>query len=177
MGLLTPLKKYLHKRELSQKLKQASRNQQVTNLRDSEFIGIIFDANDRANNKLINDYSEKLKYAGKKVSLLGYYEGSKEPTDLYFPYFYAKNINWKLQPTGEAVDSFLEREYDILMNFNLSANLYITYIVAISQARFKVGMFADHHNEYHDMMMKMDKKLSLESLIDQTHYYLNHINK
>ena len=177
MGLIHQIKKYFQKRDLKNKLASINRATRVVNLREADSIGILFDANDRTHNKLINDYAEKLKYDGKKVNLLGYYEGSKEPTDLYFPYFYAKNINWKLLPGGDAVDIFLSREYDILINLTLNENEYLTYLAAISPAGFKVARYSDHHSHYHDMMMKTDEGTSLENLIDQIHYYLNQINK
>ena len=90
-------------------------------------------------------------------------------------FFFLKELNWYYKPQNYIIKNFLEKEYDILINFCTSNCVPVKYLAGSSKAKFKVGKFEKDLFIY-DMMIDI-KKDNLSALITEIKHYLNLINK
>lgn len=115
-----------------------------------------------------------------QVIALGFVD-HKEIIDYYanipgFKFFSKKNLTWIGKPRNPAVDYFINKPLDILIDLSMEEHFPIQYIVGLSNAAMRVGRFTKK-NSYHDLMIDISKKPELSYLIDQIRHYLEILNK
>src|SRR5215813_12751900 len=113
-------------------IKQHHAPRKSVNLGDASEIGILFDASDPDKVSLINQFADALKREKKKTILLGYYDQPKRAINFNFSYFNRKDLNWHLKPKGRAVDEFIQRKFDILINAYTKENLPLEFVSTMS---------------------------------------------
>ena len=94
---------------------------------------------------------------------------------LQFDFFFLKDLNWYYKPQNYIIKNFVEKDYDILINFCDDSCIPIKYLAGSSKAKFKVGKYQENVDLY-DMMLDV-KENTLAALIKEIHHYLNIINK
>jgi hypothetical protein len=162
-------------------LKLNKRIKSVSNLDDSQSIGILFDATTKEQIKEIKPLVDYFFGMKKEVKAFGYVN-SKNFDECHIPklqydFFNLKDLNWYYKPQNDYIKNFVKKEYDILINLSDSNCIPIKYLVASSVARFKVGKFEEGYDIY-DLMIKLDKKEdSMARLISEIAKYLKIINK
>ncbi len=137
-------------------------------------IAIIFDATLLENRKLIEAFAQKLKHAGKRVTLFAFLN-NKNKSSLPFRFFNKKDVDWQGMPKGFEVERFLTDSYDLLYALYIGENLPLETIGALTKARFKIGAY-NGHNLLYDLMIDT-QKIDLQYLIRQTEYFLTTITK
>ena len=166
---------FFFKREL----KSNPRQRQVHNLHTAESIGILYDATKLEDMMLVSEFVNTLFKTKKDVKALGFVN-LKELTHhhmpmLQFDFFFLKDLNWYYKPQNYIIKNFVEKDYDILINFCDDSCIPIKYLAGSSKAKFKVGKYQENIDLY-DMMLDV-KENTLAALIKETHHYLNIINK
>ena len=91
---------------------------------------------------------------------------------LSYDYYSSKDINWFEKPSNKFIDDFINKEFDILIDFNLNNNLSSTYIVGVSKAKFKLGVFDENKTDIYDFMIKLEDSTNLNEFIKQLIHYL-----
>ena len=137
-------------------------------------IALIFDATLLENRKVIEAFAQKLKQAGKRVTLFAFLN-HKNKISLPFRFFNKKDVDWRGMPKGFEVERFLTDSYDLLYAFYIGENLPLEAVGALTKARFKIGAFNGHALLY-DVMIDT-QKIDLQYLISQTEYFLTTITK
>ncbi|NJM15859.1 MAG: hypothetical protein HC896_11270, partial [Bacteroidales bacterium] len=61
-------------------------------------------------------------------------------------------------PISVTVESFIQTKFDILINLSLEPSYPIEYVVALSNAQFKVGKF-EQDNLHLDLMIDLTKEM------------------
>ncbi|MBI2968006.1 MAG: hypothetical protein HYY40_09355 [Bacteroidetes bacterium] len=162
------------------RLAKSKRTRKVYNFDQAHSIGIIYDATDKDNYEKVKAFVQYLKDQKKQVRSLGYfstrYPGYIFHPKLEFSSFSVKNVNFFLIPGGIEVRNFMNEEFNILIDLNMNNSFPLQYICGLSKANFKVGITGNGHDIY-DMMIHIEKKKTLENLLDQVKKYLNMINK
>ena len=74
-----------------------------------------------------------------------------------FDFFTPKETGFLGLPKSETVESFLNEDYDILIDLSITEQIAVQYIVALSKAPMKVGWSSSQHN-YYDLMIDISKQ-------------------
>lgn len=152
-------------------------------IRNINSAAIIYEATDLENIKIVDSFVEKLNnrliY---NVSTLAYLDIKKINNDyshLDTNYIFTnKDLNWYYKPIGENVNTFVEKQFDILFDLSLTDKLPIQFVVAQSNAFFKTGRFSLFNKIFYDLMIDIsnEKSISLDLLILNMEQYLHKIN-
>ncbi len=152
------------------------RDRGTFNFKTAKRIGIVFDASDETVYKKVSDFVRYLQNMKIIVKAIGYNKGSQMPhyciPKLSYDYYSSKDINWFEKPSNKFIDDFINKEFDILIDFNLNNNLSSTYIVGVSKAKFKLGVFDENKTDIYDFMIKLEDSTNLNEFIKQLIHYL-----
>ncbi len=163
---------------LRSRIKDKYRNSKFLNYSNAATIGIIFNATHQDAYEIARKYIRTLNDKNIRVRALGFVD-SKEVLDfyqksIYFEFFSKRNLNWYNKPNNPNTKAFIESKFDILIDMSVVEDFPIQYIVALSEAQFKVGCVKETAN-YYDFMISLNKKKDLKYFIEQLDYYLEMI--
>lgn len=180
MSLIDNIKKKFAVSRIRSDAKLISRQKSVFNIEDAKTIGISFEFTNDEDFDLLKKYVIYLRELKKKVKVVGYYLSKVEPRVQYskadYDFYGKKSHNWFGKPTDHIIDNFIEADYDILIDLNFNDESVMSYIAAVSRAKFKVGRFTEN-DEYHDLLLDAPKEKGLKFFLRQVDTYLAMINK
>ena len=140
-------------------------------LDNASSVGILFDGTEPEDRKLVLDFAEKLKKAGKKVKLLAFFDNKLKSADFTFLHFNRLQLDFALRPKTRDVTEFIGQEFDLLLNLSNRSILPLDYIAALSRAKFRVGPFTEKTFCY-DLMMDQSGKKDLGAFLQQVIFYM-----
>jgi len=144
---------------------------QSFDIKNAGMIGILFEGTEMNDCKVVVDYAKSLKKEGKNVKLLAYLDSKQELDNFEFPHFEKKDLDWALRPRCEAVKSFLQQPFDILINLPKHENIPLEYIAALSNAKFRVGPLTDNTSCY-ELMIEATGAKDLKAFLNQVTFFL-----
>lgn len=155
--MFAKIKKHiLHKKIEAHK---PSINKRVTSLERAQDVGIVCEITDEDSYKAIFRIFSQLQQTGKNVHLIGYINEKFVPfyclQQLSADYFCKKQMNWYGEPNMVQVQDFINREFDILLDFNYRYHTSIDFILSTSSAGFIVGSCADYEHVY-DLLLQTE---------------------
>lgn len=175
------MKKFFAKRAIRAKAKASAKlERKVTPLRKGVRIGILFEAEDIANRKLLEKFREELVEEGAVVNVLGYFPSKEFPEKLVFKpgfdYFKKKDIDWK----GLAPENILQKvnhlNLDILIGAFTKENLMFLHFSAQSNAGFRIGPYLKNYTSCFDFMIDLEGNNELNNLVKLTTHYLKQLH-
>ncbi len=83
-----------------------------------------------------------------------------------------KDFNWLSFPKTGTAETFMEAEFDLLINLSTVPCYQLDIITAMSPASFKIGWDKDHSG-YYDMSVDVSKQPDSLYLAEQIMIYLN----
>ena len=140
-------------------------------LDNAKSIGILFDGTDPEDRKVVLDYAEKVKNAGKKVSSLAFFDNKLKSENFTFHHFNRLQLDFALRPKCKDASEFAEQRFDLLLNLSNRSVLPLDYIAARSKARFRVGPFTEKTFCY-DLMIDHSGKNDLGAFLQQVVFYM-----
>jgi hypothetical protein len=150
-------------------------------MEEAKSVGILFDATESSNFDLVKKYIVYLKDMKKRVKAIGFYNQKQTPPMAYskleYDFFTMKDLNWYNFPDNIYVRNFIEDEYDILLDLNLSDLFPLRYVSSLSKAKFKVGKKSDRNSGIFDMMIDADASKGMKYFLRNIDAYLFIINK
>lgn len=175
------MKKFFAKRAIRAKAKAGAKQQRkVSPLRKGVRIGILFEADDSARRKLMENFREELVAEGALVSVLGYFPTKEFPEKLVFKpgfdYFKKKDTTWN----GLAQDSILQKmnqlDLDILIGAFSEENLMFLHFSAQSNAGFRIGPYLKNYTSCFDFMIDLNGNKELSNLVKLSSHYLKQLH-
>lgn len=176
MGIFKSIQNYFYNSSLNKHLKKKV-EQSPTNFKLAKSIGILFDASDVDQQKIVLEYADTLRHKGKQVRLLGFFDDKNPREDVAFHHFNKKDINWYMLPKGTEVTNFLESNFDILLNLTLYHHKSFEYLTAAAKANLRVGPYGKDKTHCYDLMIDANQNNSLNNFIGQVDYFLKIVNK
>jgi hypothetical protein len=173
--MLTKIKNWFYHRNLQKKLKDKDAVHRAVSLGEAKTICIFFDASEEKNIETVKTFTKKLQQQDKRVELLGYLAKEEKNVSITINYFTSKNTNWYSVPNDNLIDEYAGNSYDLLLNFYPKTNLVFEYLSALSKATCRVGRYISDKHYYCDLMFSIKETDTLDTLIEQTEYYLNQI--
>jgi hypothetical protein len=148
MSFFQKIKENLYHRSIKKKLNQTKPVHLAMDYHSAKSIGILFDWK---NKKEALAFGTQLKKDGKSIEYLTYVFEVKGETPPDVPYFTQKNINWLNIPKGPVLEQFIHKPKDIIFNLAVTSKKYNDFIIATSNACFKIGPPNDQEKYYHLM--------------------------
>ena len=180
MSFIDNIKNNYAKRQIKSEASTISRQKVAVNIDEAKTIGIAFQFTTSEDFELLKKYVLYLRELKKKVKCIGFYETKEEPNVSYskvdYDFFGKKSHNWYGKPTDHIVTNFIEEEFDILIDLNVNDEPVLTYVAAMSRAKFKLGRF-EENDFIHDLLFESPKEKGLKFFLRQVDTYLAMINK
>jgi hypothetical protein len=173
MRLISRLRQKLHN-QILQKKRLETKPLPTLSPSKAKTVAIIYDATPLENRKAIEQFAEKLRHMGKRITLLGFYN-LKEKPNTYGRFFSQKEVDWRGIPKSTEVDTFLSETFDLMYALYMGDNLPLGYISTLCKARFKIGAY-NPALEHYDMMFSTAKN-NLPHFIKLVDYHVSKINK
>lgn len=172
MNSIQQIKQKFYYRFLNKELQKTRTLRLSTNLEEAETVGIVFNASNEEQKKVVLKYASTLRSLGKKVELLGFFNTKEEIEDPGFGFFNRKSIDWFNRPKGEAVDRFIKQNFDLLVNLSGETTPPFDFITALSKASFRVGPSTEN-TFCCDLMIDTKNPADLSNFIRQAEFFLN----
>ena len=140
---------YLHKHITA---RRPDRNRAVRSLEHAETVGMLCEITDEDSYKAIFRIFTRLQESGKVVHLIGYIDEKFVPfyclQQLSADYFCQKQLTWCGEPDVVQVTDFINRDFDILLDFSYRYHAPVEAILATAHSKFVIGSCADYRNIY-----------------------------
>ena len=167
---------YLIRRALA----SLTRTKRVVNLAEASTIGILFSLTDEQDYHYINSIVNQLIASGKEVKTIGFlpqkqipnYYIAKLKMDIITP----KDVNWLGISKKPFVESFIQEEFDLLIDLNAGDCLALDYISGLSHANFKTGRYSEKMIQVFDFMIKRSEGMESKRFSETVIGYLRTIN-
>ena len=125
---------------------------EICALERANSIGVLCEITDEDSYKAIFRIFTQLQQGGKIVHLIGYIDEKYVPfyclQQLSADYFCQKQLTWCGEPNMIQVTDFINRDFDILLDFNYRYHAPIEDILATSHAKFIIGSCGDYQDIY-----------------------------
>lgn len=161
---------------LSYRISKSSRDRVLVNLMEAKTIGLVYKVTDEQLFNRVKKLIKELTNEKRQVMALGYVDDQVIPdfcVAAYSGYYFNnKALNWYNAPKSDYILTFINKEYDILIDLSTSNDYVLKYILALSRARFKVGRQRRGFEKYFDLMLRMKKKDTMTQFADQAIHYL-----
>ena len=117
-------------------------------------IGLVCSYRSLIGDKVIDQFVERLKQSGKKVTLLVFHENSNSTEGLSNNSFSKRDLSffgfWK----KERVKNFISKEFNFLLYLDLSYNEFTSNVIAQSKAHCRIGVFDDDPKPFLELIVK-----------------------
>lgn len=165
----------LLRRSLRHLLATQKRRRKTHTLDSAHTIGILFDATEEKDRQEVLHFAHALESPVKKVRLLGFIDIKKVALgQTQFPQFTQKERKWNGLPGSEAVHTFINEHFDLLLCLNGKQVMLMEWIAAASQAAMKIGTYTAHPNDF-DLMLETPAQKGVRFFMDQLDLYLDKI--
>jgi hypothetical protein len=165
---------------LKEELLKTVSERKMTNLKDARRIGVLYTLDDVPEYETVSEFVSQLQHDHKEVKALGFVK-NKNLVNRFLPklsydFFSNKDLNWFFKPLHSKVKDFIEKEFDILIDLSLKDSLPLKFISGLSLAHCRVGRFSEANKLCYDIMIDLNKPMSLSEYILQIIHYLTVIN-
>lgn len=180
MNILKPIKLLIGNSLLKKELKGFSRTKKFYSLGMAESIGIIYEYKDEEEFKVIEQLISQLHDEKKKIKVMVYIKNAKMlayiPQRLTVDYVRPNEVDWFYRPDSSYVRDFIKTHFHILIDLNYNRSFPLSYIVAKSNAYYKVGIYNEESKEQLDMLLKLDVQNGLAYMVKEMMRYLKIIH-
>lgn len=179
MFFLNRVRKNIGYTLLRNKYKQKTRDKAVHNLHTADNALLVFQASGIINYNQLFDFEASLNKHNIETTLLGFVNHKRIPDILLFKkeisLISKKDLNFWFFPKDETTGKILNKQYDILIDFDIKGSFPLEYIVKLTNASFKIGPY-NEQREHYDMMIHLDTENKINFYTDQLMHYLSRIN-
>jgi hypothetical protein len=158
-------------RMLETRLAGVQRETKMTCLNTAQKIGVLWHIDDIEAFQFITDYLRNTKSIIRKLC----FTGKKAVTNEYSSTFSKKDLSWLGFPESGAVTTFIDLDFDILLNISTVRLFPLDAVMALSKASFKIGWSPREPNHL-DLNIDINKNIDSLYLVKQQIYYLDQLN-
>jgi 6-phosphofructokinase len=154
---------------------KSSRKKTLVSLEQVKTIAILCQIGGEDSYKEVYDLFSKLHSPKRSAWLMGYIEDRNVPyyclPQLSADYFSKKNLNWFGKPDFVQLHDFLDKDFDILIDFSRNDLSPLRYILSASKAKLIIGA-NEFAQDYYDIYIKDETQWDYLSLLKTIHNYL-----
>ena len=137
---------------------------------DAKYIGILYTGEDLKKHDAIKKLIKHFKQDGKKVEVLSFLPDEVQNFEFRFNFFTDKDVSWLGKFKNPDVTSFAEQQFDYLLYVDFESHKTLRYILAMSQAKCRVGHFEEENRPVCELMVAPELT-SYNSLIEEMYKY------
>jgi hypothetical protein len=151
------------------------REKKIVSLEQTCALGIVCQITDEESYKDVYELFSKLHSPKRTVWLMGYIDRKEVPyyclPQLSADYFSKKNLNWYGKPDFAQLNDFVNKDFDVLIDFSRNNTPALRYILTASKAKLIVGANG-YAQELYDVFINDDAGLDNFKLLKTIHNYL-----
>lgn len=151
---------------------QLKRNKTVrrsTPYPQAQTVGILFSVEDKRKHDDVKEFVHKLQQDGKKVQVLEFLPEKKDNFEFMFDFFTIKEISFWGNIESTKTLKFADTTFDYLFCLDTKLNPMISYLLARSKSKCRVGKYAENEKAYFEFMI--DSNGGTKNLIDGMYKY------
>lgn len=151
---------------------QLKRNKTVrrsTPYQQAQTVGILFSVEDKRKHDDIKEFVHKLQQDGKKVQVLEFLPEKKDNFEFMFDFFTIKEISFWGNIESAKTLKFADTAFDYLFCLDTKLNPMISYLLARSKSKCRVGKYLESEKAYFEFMI--DSNGSTKNLLDGMYKY------
>jgi hypothetical protein len=176
VGVLGEIRQKAGERAIRRAAHFNTRKKKIHSFETAKSVGVIFQAATEKEYAIIHDYARELQARKLEVKALGYLEDTVLLNLLMpvitFDFITAKQTNWYGKPTSDKFNEFIDRRFDICLDFSSTDCIPAKFAAAASMASFKVGMFTTKRLMIYDLMLEMKNESDLDKIIKEADHYI-----
>jgi hypothetical protein len=180
VNFIENIKRKLGNWYLKRKMRSIKRRKTVHNFQTADSVGVLFSSDQLNQFDTINGFLDYLSNNNLKVFALAYVKSKSIPDELSakrkINFFTHKDLNFYYKPKNTLIDSFIDKDFDILIDLSTKDYFPLTLVNNLSKSHFKVGLDNLSSREY-DFMFSLGESHDLYYYIEQIKHYLSNINK
>jgi len=166
-------KKFIARSLNSQKI---SREKKIISLDRTRSIGMLCQITDEESYKEIHNLFSKIHSHKRSAWLLGYIDEKKIPyfclEQLSADYFSKRNLNWFGKPNFVQLHDFLQKDFDILIDFSRNDLTPLRFILSSSKAKLIIGANV-YSQDLYDIFINDETQWNSLQLLKIIHNYLH----
>ena len=176
--------KNLHLRHIIKDLKNAPRDKKIENIEEIKTIGVICRITDEANWNILYHFAKVMEGQGKSVHIIALQQKDHE---LNFVITHKSTYKCRLGtdfnfwglPNNDAIEPFVSRQYDLLIDTIGEQNFFSQYIALRTTASLKVvyATPSEDPTEVYDLIIRGDGQVELRGFFNNIIEYLSMIKK
>jgi hypothetical protein len=180
MELLKGLRTRIGNAILHNKISRTKRKASYINIELVKNIGIVWDASSTEEFPSLSKFHQRMAEKKAEVNILGYYSGNSLPNQYtairYLSIIKKEELSFFYQPVSSEISTFVNKNFDVLIDLNFKKLLPLKYISSLSNARLKVGLFeSETGNTTFDLMMDIKNPVNVDEYLNQVVHYLEMI--
>lgn len=152
------------------KLIKKERGKETVGYADAKYVGVLYTAEDLKKHDAVKTLIRNIKKDGKKVEVLSYLPEGVQNFEFRFNFFTDKDISWLGKFRNPDIMAFANQQFDYLLYADFESLLHMRYILALSQAKCRVGHFEEDNRPVCDLMVAPELT-TYNSLIDEMYKY------
>jgi len=165
---------------LRRKVSQRKRKKSYTNFAVSKSIGIVWDAADPEDFKILSLFHKKMHERDIDVKILGYFPGNHLPDSYtavrYLTCLKKKDVDLFFRPISDDVNDFIKFPFDILIDVNFKKSFPLYFVTSMSVAGIKVGLFDPETDRTPlDLMLELKNPVDIDAFLRHVIVYLEMI--
>jgi hypothetical protein len=166
---------------LQKKMTRMRRVRFKGNINSARSMGLVWDATNPDDFTTLSQFYQKMAEKNIDVKIMGYFPGKNLPDKLtairYLTCLKKEDINITYRPVTVEANTFINTQFDILIDINFNNIFPLKYISYLSDAGFKVGIFDNgNENPVYDLMIEFKKFTDINTYLTQVIFYLEMIN-
>lgn len=162
------------KTRTANQLKKNKAVRKSTEYKKAETIGILFSVEDKKKHNEVKELVHKLQQDGKKVQVLEFLPEKKENFEFMFDFFTVKDISFWGKIESVKTLRFADTAFDYLFCLDTRLSPMITYVLARSKSKCRVGKFNENAKAFFELMI--DSNGSTKSLIEGMYKYTTQLS-
>lgn len=172
---MVALHKYLIPLKTKSLLKKHDPGRRSMNYQQAKKIGLLFCMHSFYAFESIRSFENKLKKDGKEVVVLSYLPSNVENFDFHYDFFTQKDFSLFGGIKALNIEKFLQQPLDLLICLDPAPNIYIEFLLAASNARFRIGPYRPEQEQLFELMIKVKEQSDVAELINQIYHYTNEL--
>ncbi len=176
--------KDLRQRQIIKELKNTPRDKKIENIEEIKTIGVICRLTDEANWNILHHFAKVMEGQGKSVHIIALQQKDQELNFVIthqstYKCRLGTDVNFWGLPNANAIEPFICRPYDLLIDTIGEQNFFSQYIALRTQANLKVvyATPSEDPTEVFDLIIRGDGQVELRGFFNNIIEYLSMIKK
>jgi hypothetical protein len=181
MELFQNIRLKIGKSILKKKMSLNKHNFHFSNFSMVRKIGIVWDASNPDEFPFLSKFCQKMQEKNIDVRIIGYFPGNNLPDQYtairFLTCIRRKELDFFYHPVSSDANTFMNNQFDVLIDINFKKILPLQYISSLSNAAFKVGVFETGTADApFELMIEMKNPVEVDAYLVQVIQYLEMIN-